>query len=1431
MMAADINYWKSWLINYKTDQFELDYDGAILGFERSFMAIFESLQEDHVSDETRLVLTDAVGIWMLRSRQLLTKSNGRGGYEVVLKEQLLTLERATFLFRYVIDFWSGGGAPLANSLRHMFSKMLQLLEEIHKDEVLSVYKLWIEDVLSISPFIRFLYFLLDAFAAKMDLKMVLELRPGFIESSLSYMWSDSLSSLVGKCITTLLINLYTYHYSEHTLVEWLELWEAPVIKFLNQSRCAKRVRIYVLANVFKSVPPLAFNLFIWRNLQQKPGLLLPLLKIGQELAIEEEPFHENKLISLNELSSLLTIDQYKLAAFEVLTYSPKGSRPVRPYIFDIIKKNLQIFFVDFDIETRNSFHSSFRHFINRIRDSTYSLNRDALKLRAKNKFPDEQEDKLKQVGEARQFLQYLVEFMTLQIAPGMQYQRKSLAYKFLNTLALSGVDSVVDEKFLDTKKRMEFPFRISIFDGCMIRLLCDNMTNDYDDIRQWSLELLLTVFNSPKGKPFHYLVDTVDLERKAYQLLNFYKDSDGGSKVMEFLFSISTDQIGFMTKLINELDTYLSATESDLTQSLENPVSGLFTTLNVLFVRYEFTNEAEYLIQSCINLVLKNWNTAKEILCHDSPEGNLPLKYLNGGTSDAIITSYAFKSIKESSSLFSTLLLRAPMSNQQLIECGELLIDQLSTIRHSGAFQSIIPSFASCCKRCMRDIPNQMEAWLNESIKSLQTKTQYITRRSGGLPFLITAILAAEKNKSRPWLKYTYESLSEIARIPILEHEEKLDLPQVNALNCIRTLFIESTLSEACTPYVYPALELCLENFTSPLWAMRNCSIMLFTALQNRLFGKIGKNTSARLFFTRYKGIREILLKKLQESVDITSRPSTSRSITSTVNSLIVQSEQSEIESIFLVLTTLSRLKPTPGYDGLDAFKLEILKCLENRNWKIREMAARALPALIEEPYQQSLSLLDNRKCSVRHQNRLHGRLLAVKQLVTLELSKVDARPIPLKLSNFILRSYNYYIGKKNPCNVTAKAYVDVVRIILENSIDVLESDKLNLVRHFGNYFAEANERYIVDGSLQLLLAEVVKVILQNEKREHITDIVLLGIYSPFFEVQLATLEYIQSSINIASASFAEVQNKLMEMVDARDVYPHVKSVVLKTLEKSRRVMDSNRLFAILDSNLPESMQASALALLGSCAKSHTDDEKLWSLTKKYSQDEMPHHFRMSSLCCLINRLTSSNIIVDNNCFKTKLLYAIYCSLWDDDVDIRTTAAIFLNKNYLELTHVQQQTSASVTAELFTRKFAETAEPGVILDLCVEAVSNLENNLSSVQPQEASVFRGLFAIEDDNQFRNTISFATNYIFLLGSIKPRTTEVEDLIKFLESRLLNHVDCFSCSDGFLGWCSDPDIFNFIIILRNLIAQLSSTHLELIDNRLIAMKCHPSVFRMLG
>jgi len=86
------------------------------------------------------------------------------------------------------------------------------------------------------------------------------------------------------------------------------------------------------------------------------------------------------------------------------------------------------------------------------------------------------------------------------------------------------------------------------------------------------------------------------------------------------------------------------------------------------------------------------------------------------------------------------------------------------------------------------------------------------------MPFLILAILLSEQSSNKVLLPHALSVLIDIARQPFdtETYNEKCDLPQVHAMNILRSIFRESKLSDDISAYVTDTMILTLESFKSP---------------------------------------------------------------------------------------------------------------------------------------------------------------------------------------------------------------------------------------------------------------------------------------------------------------------------------------------------------------------------------------------------------------------------------------------------------------------------------------------------------------------------------------------------------------------------------------------------------------------------------------
>ncbi|CAI4048829.1 hypothetical protein SKDZ_13G3840 [Saccharomyces kudriavzevii ZP591] len=1380
-------------------------DPILTAIEQDFRYLIQYIKDGlpNLSDSERLIFPDTFSICLLRSYQIITsKKIDSQRYLSAVKKDLLTATNANIIFEYVLDFWADGGAPLMNALRDLFGKLLNLLKIIYPMSVLKdILFNWMNEILEVPSTLRVQYYLIDALSSDFDLYYILEKKPNFIDDSFSLMGSDLLANPVGKCIVSLLLNIYKKHFeqSEDSAEEWIQLWKGSAMKFIHDSQYTKSINLYVMIPLFKNMPNTAFIRFLESVPDKDPSLLLSLLKIGQELGIEEEPFHDDKYATIDSINELVEQDEFKLQVFEILTFSSKKSKPIHPFVFKVIKQYLNVFLVDTEVERRNSFCSSMKNFIFRIRDCTYSLYRDARKLKKALKFPDEQKEKLAQVEEARVFLTWLCDSIKHHLAPGTLYQATVSSLKLLHILIRSGVDKSTPQQFLDNQNKREYPFSISILqDFTFLRLLIDLLVNNYADVRELSKEMLYIMISADKSKHFLNTLDIKCLKVTANSLLDNYEKGDAGATVYGFIFTIMGSQGGFVDHTIEVLSKMIQDLQNDSIGCAKNSIGAHFAALRLILSGYKFEEcrqDAANIVSKSIDLVFKNWEATKNVVCHDSARGILPEMFVDCGIPDQVIISHAFRAIKEASCLIETILKRFPLTGNQLNRIGDFLTLQLSNIRHSGAFQAVLPGLKTYCLRCQVESPVILEDLLSKSIKSLESRNQHITRRSGGLPFLITTVLGAEITKGRPLLQKTFEELLLVAKLPVPPHQDKFDLPQVNAINCINAIFVEPKLSEHCTPFVSDALKIALFFFDCDIWALRNCSIMLFTSLQNRIFGKVGRSVSAKLFFTKYAGLRNLLLDILSISVAQNSNG---------------EIKMYEVESIFLVLNVLLRLRPTPGYSGLNEFGSLIYKFLANDNWKIRDMASRVLNSLSEDLKEETRELLD--LASIHKQNQLHGHLLALQQMAPRYLT--DNTDIELVQSIFG-RKKEFLL--ENECIITKTAFLELTCTILEKKCIVPKPTLQDYIRTLGNIFIVENNEFAVSGSKQLYLSKILHILLKYENSIHFHDICLLGLCSPFYEVQIGTLQHMDNNFDWDTTRSSEFFEQLQSLLTVGDLLPMAKALVVKILSRKQGALSLANCTDLIKEDNDEGTKLSAVRSLSAHLSSETF-QQIWSLMQDSFSDSSSKDFRLASLECLIAYPESHRNI--------KVVLQLYNFLWDDDSEIRKKASFYLNKNFLQAVSWECNKNTGVTALTFTKKIVDIfAGPDIIEELCSQLFQYL--NECDIFVARKSTANILFTKEKDNQFIDELQKAMH---LLDMIKKSTEDIptryKDEISHLKDALLQYFSSENFKDCPLGWCSNTEVFSRITVLKALIQCYFPSEYDGFIEELTRHRVHPLI-----
>lgn len=754
------------------------------------------------------------------------------------------------------------------------------------------------------------------------------------------------------------------------------------------------------------------------------------------LGDESEPSNSSKTpvirLASRFVSPLLAhaLPHIRVSALNLVVQSPSITRPFTPGALNIIKTALPALHTESNAEVRDLTISALRNLIERVAFSSFSSEKELKnlqqKLRSGNRpTPDDIRKMIQldsRVGDAKEFCVWYIGFLEMLLRPGSNYQRCITAFRSLGFLIKSGVDaSLVEYAFavapgsgsitadggIFKKGLLKWPGfskDIRIFGPGIKRVLLEGMFNAFDDVRTMSAEIL-------RFDPQWNKTDMLAFLGRGLKAMNESgraRDADGVARTVALVFEvakrgeisfdqndklwgfeISGDGLGVVRWVLEVLEEYLSVSAADLQRAVkERPIHGIFASLGMILQNGGdiYTTEKDLLAWKEINeRIFKAcedvWRLTKAPLCFDSPEGHVPsdIDEDDEGINTQTVMSYSWRAVKESSSLLGLILGTSPAStlaSTDFERCGKQLLQQLADIRHRGAFSAVSPSFVALCTRCfessdatLRELPR---TWLRGSLESILEKSNAITRRSAGLPYLIMGVLASEIDPKRPLMSSTFARFVEIATLPATasKNGEKMDLPQVHALNCLKFLFTDARVSQVVVPYIGQGLELAVSCFGSEIWAIRNCGVMLFTALTNRLFGMrrsrndYASSITTRYFFEKYRSVRTVLLKNLREKVGG-----------------LEGGDAVSVEMVYPALSLIARMEVDPGYDGMEEFREPIEGCMKCSIWKVREMAARAYTALVG-PKDVVRVVQELMEVGPENQNKLHGNLCAVRALL-----------------------------------------------------------------------------------------------------------------------------------------------------------------------------------------------------------------------------------------------------------------------------------------------------------------------------------------------------------------------------------------------------------------------------------------------------------------
>ncbi|RYP07269.1 hypothetical protein DL764_002584 [Monosporascus ibericus] len=766
-------------------------------------------------------------------------------------------------------------------------------------------------------------------------------------------------------------------------------------------------------------------------------LWLAMLEVGKKVGVVDEPGAIVKSepgavaqLSVDTLEAVLgheSVDA-RSAAVSILITSPSTTKPYTKEALELLRKHLPSFYADTDPKFRYDVLGHSRNMIRRIQGALEALRRDygraAKKLGKTNgkkasareppepvegseapKQADPQEVVVKGLHTTLEqhqcFVCWYMDFLKNELVPTASYQRRITALKAMHFV----LKSTLPQQVVDLQDRDR---RGAFTDSTWLRCVLDLVLDPFDDVREAAASLIMLLAHDKTalpGTPIAGLRRPVaeelqDFCRRAEELAcktARADHSDGVARSYEVLWRWTADgkgQLHIIETIVSDLEEKLSAAERDLASAvLQSPVHGSFASLRYLWgslsVKKHMEDDLrhlESLQDRAITCCDRIWQAVRHILCDDSPEGHLPeeLEEVEGLDTKGLL-SYSFRAIHESSNLMKTIGNNArnervngflTLSRDSFERIGRLTFEELSNLRHRGAFTTVTQTFASCCQ-LVKYFPaptteraSLLDEWYQGALGCIYTQAS-TTRRSAGIPALIVGILSA--NADYPSFDTIMQQLREIAKRPArIAETDGSNLPQVHALNCLKDVFKSSALSKRAEVYLTDCLQLAANGLKSEVWAIRNCGLLLLRSLIDCLLGTNESKTAmeagwdgrtTKVSYHKFPALPAVLVNLLEMG---------QRS-----SGVLIGSQTAE--SVFPALDIIRRAGPPEAFR--DKLFDIIAWYLGSRIWHVREIAARTLCSFLLKPdwIEPIEALMADSKGSA---NKLHGSLLTLKFLL-----------------------------------------------------------------------------------------------------------------------------------------------------------------------------------------------------------------------------------------------------------------------------------------------------------------------------------------------------------------------------------------------------------------------------------------------------------------
>ncbi|KAK6208186.1 hypothetical protein LQW54_007094 [Pestalotiopsis sp. IQ-011] len=896
----------------------------------------------------------------------------------------------------------------------------------------------------------------------------------FVAKIFDWMVMKHLSPVAGKLLATIFSTVWSEQHGTRFLPDaWhkflsaglstdMELLEPIQIYILMPLYMSDKAQMLKYLKLLSSLQTLTKD---QSDLDVTSMIWLAALEAGKKVGIVGEPLSDPEEIAKTQGIAHLQKDiledilshssqEARSSAVSILIASPSSTKPYSIASLELLQKHLPAFYADGDAKFRYDVLGYSRNMISRIQGAISGLGKDLDRLEKKAKKNNagvsntEDPNKLKHLLELHdKFLGWYFDFLKNELVPTASYQRHITSLRAMEFVLKSesrGSQNGASETWLGSR----------LVDFAWLRSVLDLIMDPFDDVRETATNLLVLLSTRYTDGTAWTITRPILLELEEFctrasalaSKTSRADHSDGVARSYEVLcqWTKSKDgKVSIASRILADIELRLGAAESDLASAvLDAPIHGGFAALRYVWQSLSSTDYSsdevsllETLQARAISCCQRIWQAVRLVLCDDSPEGHLPEELEEVDQLDTKdLLSYSFRAIHESSHLLRVIASNVRTrkagyirpSSEEFEIIGNLTFEQLSNLRHRGAFTTVTQTFTSCCQLVKYSTSSSspdnspLKMWYQGALNCIHTQAS-TTRRSAGIPALIVGILAS--NAEEPSFETVLSELRDIAQKPAhVSETDGSNLPQVHATNCIKDIFKSSMLSRRAEPYLTDCLQLAASSLKSEVWAIRNCGLILLRSLIDCLFGTSESKVlmeagwdgrSTRVAWHKYKSLPVLLVNLLKSGQATTS----------------VSKEIAGAESVFPALDIIRRAGPPQEFK--DELYGIVAWYLGSHIWHVREIAARTLCSFLlhAEWFIQVKTLLTESSSSA---NKLHGALLTFKFLLERLLDTMPDQLLkhyPEELSDLI-QSVPGNPGSFATCAEVRAVYFEIISFV-----------------------------------------------------------------------------------------------------------------------------------------------------------------------------------------------------------------------------------------------------------------------------------------------------------------------------------------------------------------------------------------------------------------